>query len=363
MIKINNNNIVLNTKNTSLVIEIKSFDDNASPFILGRKYLTLFYYGLKKDEPTFNPSNQKLNWSGSCNDYSYDLNMLNTFGDCNAVEGSLLIKNVDGSFVNRFFFKNAKVIKEKVKHNYPHARNVAETLLITEEDKEAGLTLETYYSLFNDSDVIAVKRRLINNNKKSISIENISSLQLPLSSNELDIYTYDGCWTNERNRHETKLSSGVFINESVLFTSSHKHNPFVQIKNTKDNNIYSFNLIFSGNHKTFIDLDSAKQNAVISVGINSYCFSYELLSGESFETPEAIMSVNSSLEEGSKTMRQFVNNHIINPRYLKERPILFNSWEGSEFNISDEKLMKMAELCKEVGIELILLSSFITSSW
>lgn len=355
MIKINENNIVIETLNTTLIIEIKSFEDPHDSFELGRNFITLFYYGLKNNAPTFIPSKAKLSVSGSSNDFSYDLNMTNTFGDCNNVEGSLLISNVDGSYVNRFFYKDAEIINGEVDNKLPHSRDVLETLIIREEDPEAGLLLETYYSIFADSDVIAVKRKIINKNKKSIAIRGFSSLQLPLATKELSIFTYDGSWLYERTRHEAKLTSGTFINESVLFSSSHKHNPFIQIKNNDSKLVYSFNLIWSGDHKEFIDLDSVKQTALITVGLNSYTFDYEVKGGEEFITPEAIMSVSSSLEEGSKGMRSFVNNHIINPVWKTNRPILFNSWEGSAFNINDDKLFAMAEVCNKVGIELFVI--------
>ena len=102
-------------------------------------------------------------------------------------------------------------------------------------------------------------------------------------------------------------------------------------------------------------MDSIKKSAILTVGLNSYAFNFELKGNQSFTTPEAIMSVSSSIEESSKGMRNFVNNHIINPKWKKNRPILFNSWEGSAFNINDEKLFEMAKICCEVGMELFVI--------
>jgi alpha-galactosidase len=39
----------------------------------------------------------------------------------------------------------------------------------------------------------------------------------------------------------------------------------------------------------------------------------------------------------------------------KDRPILFNSWEGSGMIINEKSLLEMAKLCKEVGIELFVI--------
>lgn len=355
MISINNNFIILETKNTALIFEIKSFDTTVSPYILGKFYLSVFYYGKKKEDYGLIPSKQKVSFSGSCNDYNYDLITNNTFGNCCNVEGSVLLDNVDGTNVNRFFYKSAKIVKEIGGIKGPHTRKVAEIIEIFEEDEEAGIKLSTYYSLFEDSDVISVRRKIVNENKKSVNIKNIASLDIQLPSKEVRISSYDGAWLRERYRHQTTLTGGIFVNESLLFSSSHKHNPFIQIENLTNNDVYSFNLIWSCNFREYIDLDWVKENLTVQAGINPYLFSYELKSNESFITPEAIMLVSSSLEESSKEMRHFVNNHIVDPKWLKERPILFNSWEGSAFKIDENNLLQMADRCKQVGIELFVI--------
>ncbi len=355
MIKIFEDHIRLETPNTSLVLSIKSFDDAATPYNKGRYYLALFYYGDKASEPTYSLTGKKINYSGSCNNYSYDTNMTNTFGDCNAVRGCLLVKNVDKTYVNRFFYEEAYVIENEVDNHLPHSRDVLETLVIVEEDKEAELVLKTYYSIFSDSDVIAVKKELINNNDESVSINNIASLQISLFTKEVEVFTYDGSWIEERTRHSVKLNSGVFVNESVLFTSSHKHNPFIQVKDNTNNRVYSFNLVWSGNHRESIDIDSITKVATIQVGLNSYTFDYCLKGHQSFITPEAIMSVAASLEESSSINRVFSLNHIVDKKWHKARPILFNSWEGNAFNISDDTLFKMADVCNDVGVELFVI--------
>lgn len=352
MIKVTNDFLFLNTKKTSLVLEIK-------PFIFedvkdtSKKFVTQRYYGNKINQP-FDSREPLLQIFGSNLDFNRDYLISSSFGDCNNLEPSLIISN-DNTYTHRFFFKEAKIIQGAKEINGPHVRNVNETLEIIEIDDISNIELHTYYSLCSDSDIITVKKEIINNSNSIINVNRLFSLMCPIEGRNIEITTLDGEWLDERNVHRTTLNSGVFINQSILGSSSHKHNPYVEVKNNDSGMIFAFNLIFSGNHKTVIEVDPITHTNVM-IGLNDFAFKYSLKEKESFITPEAIMCVGDKNENITHEMHRFINNHIINPSFqYKPRPILFNSWEGFAMNINEKNLIEVAKIAKELGIELFVI--------
>ena len=92
-------------------------------------------------------------------------------------------------------------------------------------------------------------------------------------------------------------------------------------------------------------------------GSTPHCFEWVLEEGESFETPEAVLTFSNKGFNGmSQNMHYFVNEHIVRGHWQKrERPILINSWEAFYFDYDEGKLLQLAKKAKELGIELFVL--------
>lgn len=352
MINLVDNFIILETKSTSLIFEIKDYDDSSTPFNKGKKYITQYFYGFKQEAPKLERTSSVLPGHGSNNDYNVDHLISSTYGNGNNKEVSLLIENSDNTYVNRFFYQEYNVIKGGKEVKGPHARNALETLEIIEVDDSLNLELHMYYSIFDDSDVIVSKREIINKNKKECNILRLFSLELPICSGSLSVETFDGQWLYERTRHISNVNNGVFTIDSKCGSSSNKHNPYIQIiDNNRKDVIYGFNLIYSGNHKEQIEVDPMQYSTVM-VGINDFAFSYQLKEKDSFITPEAIFTLKHTRDELISEMHNFINNQIIDPKFKNHvRPILFNNWEGTGMKIDEQSLWDMAVIAKRCGVE------------
>lgn len=92
-------------------------------------------------------------------------------------------------------------------------------------------------------------------------------------------------------------------------------------------------------------------------GINPEGFSFALEPGQSFQSPEAVMTYSDSGFGGvSSHMHAFVRRHIVRGHWAdRERPVLLNSWEAAYFDINEKKLLKLAKEAKKCGIELFVM--------
>ena len=103
-------------------------------------------------------------------------------GDGSMRESLLSVKNSDGSYTNRFVYKSHEIVEGGAPlKNLPCALSAEKTLVMVLKDDYAELTLKQYYTVFMDSDVIAVRQELVNNGKNDVSVLRLMSLQLDVS--------------------------------------------------------------------------------------------------------------------------------------------------------------------------------------
>lgn len=363
MISINNEYIKIDTLNTTLIFKVDTCYQRPGAYsIVPYKFVAIMYYGAKiKTHDNYDIYSKKPLFidrvGGAIDDYVRGRMPYSTPGMGTNREVSVIIDNVNGTNVNRFQFVDAKIIKGGVEFtDMPFARNGSETLEITVKDANAKLTLKQYYTVFDDSDVIAVCQKLINENDVSVFVKKFASLQLDLPDEKWEVSTFDGSWCAERQRHKTVVNSGCFNIESKIGLSSANHNPFFIIEGTGVNESkYAFNLIYSGNHKEQVDISPYGATRVIT-GMNDYLLNYEVRGGESFSSPQAVMVYAKSTDDITSAMHKFTLNHIINPTFRNyDRPLLFNHWEGTGIDFDEELLLQLADVAKDVGCELFVM--------
>ncbi len=270
----------------------------------------------------------------------------------------------DGSYTSDFLYESAKIYDDKkaldtLPSAYEEDGKVSE-LIVTLQDKQYDLTLELHYSAFEERDVIVRSAKFINTSKGAVKLTRLMSMQLDFSRSGYVFTTFNGNWAREMYRHDTLVTAGKYVNASYAGTSSNRANPFVMLsepQTTEDQGIcYGFNLIYSGNHYEAAEVNSYGKTRVVS-GINPQSFCFVLAEGESFESPEAVMTVSHEGFNGmSRNMHGFIRNCIVRGVWKKKvRPVLLNSWEAAYFNINEARLLKLAKAGKEVGIELFVM--------
>jgi alpha-galactosidase len=233
------------------------------------------------------------------------------------------------------------------------------SLEIRLRDKICNTTLTLIYTVYEKANCIT-RRVILENNDNPLVIRRLLSMSLDKPNMGFNLITFDGDWIREAFRHDRPLQPGIFVNESRTGSSSNKHNPgFLLCENgTSENHgrVYGFNLVYSGNHFGFAELNS-HELVRIGIGISPHCFEWMLKKGDIFEPPEAVLTFSDKGFNGlSRNFHSFVNNHIIKEQWQdKERPVLYNSWEPFFFNFNQNKLLKMARLSKKLGMELFVL--------
>ena len=237
----------------------------------------------------------------------------------------------------------------------PQAHGDCETLELILEQK--GARLHLYFSLFET----ALTRRAVleNTGDKVIELNKLMSFCMDIPGS-YRMTTFNGGWAAEMNKTVTPVTRSRVVSESRVGFSSNQTNPGFLLSEedaTEDTgHVYGFNLVYSGNHYASAQLSHQGLTRVMQ-GISPANFSAALQPGARFETPEAVLSWSDRGFGGlSQRMHRFVLDHIV-PEYWRdrERPVLYNSWEGCMFDFDQKRLLGLAKQAKDLGCELFVL--------
>ena len=235
-----------------------------------------------------------------------------------------------------------------------------QTLKIHMMDKVLNLFVILKYSVFENESVITRSVEFRNCAKDPIRLTKMLSMSLDIREDDFDVLTLYGAHNNERNMDRRALTSGTISIESIRGTSSPQQSPFMALlrrgANEDYGEIYSANFIYSGNFIASAQVDSYR-NVRFQMGMNPWNGDWFLEANEEFQTPEVVMVyAQNGLNEMSHIYHRFYQKHLIRSLWKeKERPILINNWEATFFDFNEEKLLRLADKAKQVGIELFVL--------
>lgn len=287
------------------------------------------------------------------------------YGTSDYREPALSILQENGSRITNFVYKSHKIIDGKPQLKglpavYANTNDKVQTLEITLEDEVIQTELILSYTIFEEYPVILRNARIVNNGAEEINIEKIMSLSLDLPDSDYMIMQLSGSWARERHIIEREAKRGITLIDSKRGTSSALNNPFIGLRRKNatetEGEIIGLNLIYSGNFSAAVEVDQFDVTR-LNIGINHFDFNWCLESGEEFQSPEAVLVYSDEGINGmSNTFHNLYKDNLIRGKFKnKTRPILLNSWEGVYFDFNEEKILKMAEGAKDLGVELFVL--------
>lgn len=270
----------------------------------------------------------------------------------------------DGSRITDFKYRSHKLFAGKnglagLPHTYCEDKE-ATTLELTLEDDVLSCELRLYFTIFEELSVISRSARFTNLSSDSLKILSALSMSVDIDERDFDFITLDGAWCRERHITRTRLRNGIQSVSSSRGASSPNHNPvcFLARPDAFENrgDCYAFSILYSGNFLVFAEVDSY-DNTRVGLGINPFEFQWNLGSGESFETPEAITAFsNSGVSDLSHNLHNLVRKHIVRGEWKERlRPVLINNWEATYFDFNEDKILELAKQAKNLGIELFVL--------
>ncbi|WP_086347805.1 alpha-galactosidase [Candidatus Enterococcus clewellii] len=268
----------------------------------------------------------------------------------------------DGSRISDFRYLSHRYEseKEEIKGLPFSCSSNVRYLVVVLEDTLTKNQLYLKFTAFIEQDVFSQSVEYHNLSGQPVVLQELSSLHLSLLTDQWNLITLNGAWGRENQLNRRPLTQGFQGTESRRGASGHGQNPFVALASPQATEqvgeVIGTALIYSGNFKATAEVDM-HQNTRLQLGIHPFEFSWELLPGKSFQSPEAVfLYTDQGLNQLSQLFHRFVQDCVIqSPLKQQERPIIINNWEATYFDYDREKLLSLAGEAAEVGAELFVL--------
>lgn len=235
-----------------------------------------------------------------------------------------------------------------------------QTLVVTMTDEVTGAQVKLHYVVFPHEDIISRYTVVSNPTAEALYLHKADSLSVDLERPDLDLITLEGAHTRERHIARRRVCQGTTSVESRRGTSSAMLNPFAALADGEttetSGDVYGFAFVYSSDFRIAAEGNQMKQTRM-QVGLNPETFCWKLMPGETFTSPEALMTFSS---EGfgvmSRNFHRVCRSHLGNSaRKDLRHPIIINNWEATYFDFTEEKLEKMIQNSSGLGIDMFVL--------
>jgi alpha-galactosidase len=234
----------------------------------------------------------------------------------------------------------------------------ADELIITLRDISRELFVEMHYRVDETTGIIARSTSIINRTQEPLIIEQLAAATWNLAPGTDYFLRYlTGRWAGEDTLQHQKIVAGETVLESRRGSTGQQNNPWFAIERGDQadedfGEVWFGALAWSGSWRITIEQDQVR-NIRINGGFNPFDFAYSLKPGEKLESPVFYGGYSrNGIGGASRLLHHFELSRVLpqspNP---KPRPVIYNSWEATEFAVNETGQEALAEKAARIGVE------------
>jgi alpha-galactosidase len=251
--------------------------------------------------------------------------------------------------------------RDLVLHYHSHtASSNGIDVVLKDIAREIYVTL--HYAMDPESGILARSATIQNREAQPVTVEQAAAAAWALPPAHYTLNYLTGRWAGEWNLTQEALAPGERVIESRRGSTSHQANPWFAIaagppdQVSEDHGEVWFGALgWSGSWRITVEQDQLDAIRVTG-GFNPFDFGYVLHPGESLETPIFYGGYSASgLGGASRLLHRYeltrILPHAASAMAPKPRPVIYNSWEATEFNVNEAGQMALAEKAAALGID------------
>jgi alpha-galactosidase len=242
---------------------------------------------------------------------------------------------------------------------FTEAAEVDGALTLAFTDRHYPLEVRSTYRAFADTDVIERSVTLRNNGTESIEIIRADSATWVLPELETPrLSQLHGEWGAETQLTRTTVPRGETVIGSRRGITGHQSNPWIAVDDGQTTEtrgqVWSTTLAWSGTWRVTVE-KTPRGRVTVSTGFGHDPVSIRLRGGETLETPvSAGLHTEGGFAAAASAWHEYALAHVL-PHPDEVRPILYNSWEATEFDFTAEDQTRLAERAAAMGCELFVM--------
>ncbi len=229
------------------------------------------------------------------------------------------------------------------------------------KDISRNIFVTLHYSMDPQTGILARSATIENREPAPVTIEQAAAAAWALPRGRYTLNYLTGRWAGEWNLTQETLHPGARVLESRRGSTSHQANPWFAIQSSDSDEehgeVWFGALAWSGSWRITVEQDQLDAVRVTG-GFNPFDFGYVLHPGERLETPVFYGGYSAHGLGGASRLLHSFELHNILPRTEKTaslpaprpRPVIYNSWEATEFNVNEAGQIALAEKAAALGV-------------
>jgi alpha-galactosidase len=242
---------------------------------------------------------------------------------------------------------------------FVEANTVDEWTSLVFRDAHYPLEVQVDYAVHDDSDVIDRSLTLRNLGEEPIDLVRADSATWVLPRLEdYRLSRLHGEWGAETQLTRNPLAYGETQFGSRRGITSHQANPWVAIDDgtaTEETGaVWSTTLAWSGTWRMGLER-TVTDRVTVSPGAGHDPIAFVLEPGGLWKTPTASgVYTDGGFAASARAWHDYALKHVI-PYPDEDRPVIYNSWEATEFDVDVESQCALAEKAAAMGCELFVM--------
>lgn len=233
-----------------------------------------------------------------------------------------------------------------------------ETLIVELADIRRPLRVTLRYTIDPETGVLARSASVRNGDRRPVRVDQIASAVFTLPvGDDYRLHYLTGRHAAEWQKKDVAITPALTVLESRRGSTGHGNNPYFAIgkqgvTSEEHGPVWFGALAWSGSFRISVGQDNLGRIRVMG-GYNPYDFSWSLKPGETLDTPIFYAGYsNAGMGGASRTFHKFEVAHIMpGGAKAKLRPVLYNSWEATAFDVTEAGQEALAEKAARIGVE------------
>ena len=234
-----------------------------------------------------------------------------------------------------------------------------DALVVPFDDETGTLRLTLHTATRATDDVVRRRVELVNRSSRTVELPRAFSAgwALPVGR-RARIHYLAGAWAQEFQPQRLDLSYGSFSIGSRQGVTGLAFSPVVTVESAVEgrlNEAYGVALEWSGSWRLEATAAMVGDRLRVSCGVDDDTTTVTLLAGETFASPVSAGVWSAEGPEGVTQAWQHYQRAVL-ARSLDEshRPIVYNSWMATEFDVRVEHQLQLAAIAAEIGVEVFV---------
>ncbi len=288
------------------------------------------------------PEPQPMNWEAAADSRGLEFSALGT----RQLRGSELVVDHGDGWVG------ARLVLGAVTRDQDGTRSRLVAELV---DTDATLAVRTELTTSTDHDVVAKRARLTNTGEAPLHLDRLFSgaFALPVTG-AVDVDYQAGTHMRENQQHRVSLAAGEFSIGSRQGFTSHTYVPGIELSGDPSwpaGSGYGVALAWCGSWRLLVDRHPLADRVRVAAGFGDGSTRVLLGPGEAVTTPWLLGVYADDARDLPQRWHEYQRAELLRPLPPERRPVLYNSWYATEFDVRPEHQMALADAAAALGCE------------